>query len=162
MSNAADWHKVQHGRSHWHGVCRYTRGHLKMQWQLQRPARSRELQRQKMIKWMPTSPVVELAAAQAECNDLDAISACRISACVVGGAIGREGSCSCSGAISGCISAISACILDYPCYHLSNKTPVFLWYIMRTRVRLRSLVVMGVTGQGPITFSCQFDSVCSF
>ena len=67
-----------------------------MQWQLQRLAISRELKRQKTINWMPTSPVVELAAAQAEFSDLDAISACRISACGVGWHMGREGSCRCS------------------------------------------------------------------
>ena len=68
-----------------------------MQWQLQRLARSRELKKQKTIKWMPTTPVVELATAQVEFSDLVAISACRISACGVGWLMGREGSCSCSG-----------------------------------------------------------------
>ena len=85
-----------------------------------------------MSTWMPTSPVVDLAAAQAEVNFLDAISACRISACVAEGPRGRMGSCRCSGVISAC-SAISACILDYPCYHLSNETPLYFWHIIGPR-----------------------------
>ena len=65
-------------------------------------------------KWKPTLPAVNLPAVQAEEEELDAISACRISACGVDWLKVRVGS-------------ISACVLDYPWQHLSNKTP-FLFF----------------------------------
>ena len=67
---------------------------------------------------------------EAENYELDAISACRISACGGEWLKGRGG-------------RISACVLDYPWKHLLNKTP-FYFCIIYGEGMGRSVLVVSV------------------